>query len=265
MISSLKNAIADVKCFLLDLDGTVYLEGELIGDMKGTLELIRKSGRRIVYLTNNSSRSRDVYVKRLTDMGIYDSRDTVFTSGMSAVGYLNREYKGKSIYLMGTDALKKEFLDSGIKLVEDKPDIVVISYDTEINYEKITKVTHFLAQGVKYITTHGDMLCPAKINYLPDVGTYIDMFYTATGRKPDINCGKPYEVMGESIMSLLGLKPHEIIMCGDRLSTDIAFGVNNGFYSLLVWSGETDKKAYEESSVKASFTLDDLNCIREYL
>ena len=109
------------------------------------------------------------------------------------------------------------------------------------------------------------MLCPAKINYLPDVGTYINMFESATGRRPEVNCGKPDKVMGESIMDLLGLKPSEIMMCGDRLSTDIAFGVNNGFWSLLVLSGETDEKTYAKSSIKASFILDDLNCIKEYL
>ena len=265
MTDKLKKAIDGVKCFLLDLDGTVYLEGELIGDMADTLNAIRKSGRRIVYLTNNSSRSRDVYVRRLTDMGIYDEKDTVFTSGMSTLSYLNREHKANSVYLMGTEALRREFIMGGIKLVDDEPDVVVVSYDTEINYEKITKVTHFLSKGAKYITTHGDMLCPAKINYLPDVGTYINMFESATGRRPEVNCGKPYEVMGEAIMEILGLQPHEIIMCGDRLSTDIAFGVNNGFWSLLVWSGETDKNMYKKSEVKASFTLDDLNCIREYL
>lgn len=264
-MSSLKQAINGVKCFLLDLDGTVYLEGELIGDMKSTLDAIRNSGRRIVYLTNNSSRSRDVYIKRLTDIGIYDERDTVFTSGMSAVIYLNREYKKSPVYLMGTEALKDEFREGGINLVEDKPEVVVISYDTEINYDKITKVTHFVSKGAKYVTTHGDMLCPAKINYLPDVGAYIDMFETATGRRPDVNCGKPDSIMGESIMEMLGLKPHEIVMCGDRLSTDIAFGVNNGFWSILVWSGETTREDYSKSTVKASFTFDDLNCIKEYL
>ena len=262
---TIKKAVKEVKCFLLDLDGTVYLEGELIGDMINTLNSIRDSGRRIVYLTNNSSRSRTVYIDRLKKMGVMDTRDTVFTSGMSAIDYVNTTYRGKKVYLMGTDALKAEFLDAGIKLVDAGAEVVVISYDTEITYDKITKVTHYLAQGLPYITTHGDMLCPAKINYLPDVGTYIDMFYTATGRRPDINCGKPDAVMGGAIMKLLGLNPSEIMMCGDRLTTDIAFGNNNGFYSLLVWSGETDKALYDKSNVKASFTLDSLNDIVEYL
>lgn len=265
MTDKLKKAIDGVKCFLLDLDGTVYLEGELIGDMANTLKAIRDSGRRIVYLTNNSSRSRDAYEKKLTDIGVYDGRDTVFTSGMSTISYLNRNCNGSRVYLMGTDALKREFITGGINLVEDEPDVVVVSYDTEINYSKITKVTHFLSKGAKYITTHGDMLCPAKVNFLPDVGTFINMFESATKRRPDLNCGKPDAIMGDAIMDLLGLKPYEIIMCGDRLTTDIAFGVNNGFWSLLVWSGETDEEAYKNSKVKASFTLDDLNCIREYL
>ena len=81
-----------IRAFLLDLDGTVYIEGELIGDMKNTLRAVRESGRKIVYLTNNSSKTGEKYVERLKKIGIWDERDTVYTSGDATVALLKSRY-----------------------------------------------------------------------------------------------------------------------------------------------------------------------------
>ena len=101
--------LAKVKCFLLDMDGTVYLGDELIGDMKNTLNAIRNSGRKVVYLTNNSSKSALAYREKLERIGIFDERDGIYTSGMATVLHIQTHFKGKTVYLVGTDALRKEF------------------------------------------------------------------------------------------------------------------------------------------------------------
>ena len=67
----LKNVVGQTKVFLLDMDGTIYIENELIGDMRNTLEAVRRSGRRIVYFTNNSSKTVREYEEKLTRLGIF--------------------------------------------------------------------------------------------------------------------------------------------------------------------------------------------------
>lgn len=256
--------ISKIKCFLLDLDGTVYLDGVLIGDVKNTLDEIRKSGRKIVYLTNNSSRNSIEYVKKLKKLDIFKENDIMYSSGDATIAYLKKHYAGKSVYLAGTAALCDEFQENGITLSENS-DIVVVSYDTELTYKKIVTVAGLLNKGATYIVTHPDINCPAKDFPLPDVGSFMALFEKSTGRIPDLIIGKPNIVMGDGIKDITGYSAEEIIMVGDRLYTDIKFGVNNGFSSLLVYSGETTKEDYKNSTVKATFTLDSLNDIVKYL
>ena len=257
--------IDKVKCFLLDLDGTVYLEGKLIGDMQNTLKKIRESGRKIVYLTNNSSRSKKGYIEKLKKIGIFDERDDVYTSGNSMEDYLNTYHKGKKVYLVGTEELRGEFLESGIILSEDEADIVVLSYDTELEYSKLVKAVTFMHRGAKYVCTHGDINCPAQEVYLPDIGSFIALIEKSTGKTPVVNCGKPYTEMGDAIKRALDLSGEEIMMCGDRLYTDIAFGGVNKISTMLVLSGETSIKDYEKSDTKATVVFDSLNDLQKYL
>ena len=109
------------------------------------------------------------------------------------------------------------------------------------------------------------MVCPAEGYSIPDVGSMLEMIYHATGRRPSVICGKPYQAMGKAVARFLGLQKEELLMAGDRLHTDIAFGVQNGFFSLLVYSGEATRKDYENSGLTVDLALDSLNDIVSYL
>ena len=258
--------LANVKCFLLDMDGTVYLGDELIGDMKNTLNAIRASGRKIVYLTNNSSKSALTYREKLERIGIFDEKDGIYTSGMATTLHLNTHFKGKTVYLMGTEALSKEFKEAGIPLVEENADIVVVAFDTTLTYEKLCKTCDMLKKGAYFIATHPDDVCPTPGGSIPDVGSFLELIAkAANGRRPDVICGKPFEAMGVAVSQFLGLKKEELLMAGDRLHTDIMFGVNNGFFSLLVYSGEATPEDYAKSGITVDLALNSLNDIVLYL
>ncbi len=254
-----------IKAFLLDLDGTVYIEGELIGDMKNTLAAIRASGRKIVYLTNNSSKTGETYVERLKNIGIWDGRDRVYTSGDATIAYLKNNFADRRVYLMGTEKLRAEFAREGIILDDKTPEVTVLAYDTEINYEKLSKVALFLKRGTPYIATHPDVNCPAKEADVPDIGSYIKLFEASAGRLPDVVVGKPYRYMGEGIKAITGYSEEELVMVGDRLYTDIKFGLNNGFRTALVLSGETTAETYKESGLNADVVFASLNDVVSYL
>ena len=262
---NIKDKISKVKCFLLDLDGTVYLDGDLIGDMKNTLNKIRKSGRKIVYLTNNSSKSLDDYIVRLKNIGIWEEGDVMYSSAVAAYEYINTYHKGKSVYVLGTESLKRELKAQGVNVVEDSADIMLLGYDTELTYDKLCKACLSLRNGALYVATHPDVNCPGKVIPLPDAGSFMKLIESSVGRLPDVICGKPEKNMGDLIMGRFGLKGEEIIMVGDRLYTDIKFGINSGFNTLLVLSGETSIKDYEESGLKVTLVLDTLNDVLKYL
>ena len=262
---NLSATLKNVKYFLLDLDGTVYLGDKLIGDMNKTLEFLRNNGKKIVYLSNNSSRGEKDYIKKLKKLKIYNKNDLIYTSANATCDYLKENYPSKSVYVLGTNSFKKQLRKNGIKVAKKGvADIALLAYDTSVNYKKISLFSKVLSSGALYISTHPDICCPTESISLPDAGSFIKMFECCYQKTPSLIIGKPYKIMGENLMKKFGAKKDEFVMVGDRLYTDIGFGVNNEFLSLLVLSGEAKKDDVENSDVKPDFILSSLNDIKNY-
>ncbi len=257
--------IKNIKCFLFDMDGTVYLGRKLIPGAKDTLNAIRESGKRICFLTNNSSVDAATYVAKLNSLGIDANMNEVYTSGQATCEYLLNHYAHAKIYLMGTRRLQDEFFRYGIDLVEDEPDICVLSYDKELNYEKFSKFCRFIKRGAYYVSTHPDVTCPAEDDYVPDAGSFMKLIEACTGKMPDVICGKPYHPIAEGILYRLGVRAEDTAMVGDRLNTDMRFAANNGFLSILVMTGETTEEMLGKSVFKPNVVLPSIADIKKYL
>lgn len=251
----------DIELFLLDLDGTIYLGNRMIEGAHDFLRKIKEAGKRYCFLTNNSSKSSSDYLKKLHSLGIDAGPDEILTSGAAAIGYLKKNHPSAKVFLMGTRSLTEEFEGEGINLVEHDPDIVMISYDIELDYEKLCKTCLFLRQGPFYISTHPDINCPSQRGSLPDAGSFIALIEKSTGRLPDVICGKPNAVMAQAVEEKFELESRQIAMVGDRLTTDMAFAINNGFASILVLTGETDRKLLNESGIKPDYVFDSVRDI----
>ena len=265
--TNLSKTLQKTKYFLLDLDGTLYLENKPIGDMKNTLKYLREKGKKLIYLTNNSSRGAHTYVEKLKKIGFYEDGDLVYSSGVAAIEYLNRFYKGASVCFLGTESYKQELLEGGINLVEsDKADVALMSYDTELTYPKLCRFLRSVHFGATYIATHPDVNCPAEDVYVPDVGSYIKMLEVASGYTPSLIIGKPNTIMGENLKVKFNESDDEcFMMVGDRLYTDIAFGKNCNFPTMLVLSGETTEDMIPSAEKQPDFILDSFNDVKNYL
>lgn len=247
--------IKDVELFLFDLDGTVYIsETEIEGSFEAISKL-RKMGKRVCFFTNNSSRMHIDYIQRLNNLGLRVYSDEIYTSGQVTCEYILDNYRGSKVFLLGNDRLRSEFLLYGIELSDTNPDIAVLGFDTTLSYDRLYQFCKWLNKGIPYIATHPDFNCPAEECPMPDVGSFIEMIKLTVGRTPDLIMGKPYKTAGERITKKYGLPPRKIAMVGDRLYTDIAFGKNCGFTTILVLSGETTQEMVNESKIKADYTL----------
>lgn len=256
-MDSLKN----IKCFLLDLDGTIYVGNNLIDGAVDFLKKIKAENKSYCFLTNNSSLSTKDYIKKLSAKGIKATEKEVLTSGYSAICYLKNNYPDKKVYLFGTESLKKEFLEANIILTEENPDIVLISYNTEMTYKNLSKACKYIKNGALYMVTHPDINCPGEDGDLPDVGSFVALIEKSTGKKPQVNCGKPGEVMAFAVSQRFDLNKNEIAMVGDRLYTDIMFAINNGFLSVLTLSGETDEKLLNTSNIKPDYVINSVKSL----
>lgn len=263
---NLKEIVKNAEYFLLDMDGTLYVGDGLIGEMDKTLDFLRANGKKIIYLTNNSSKSKQKYEEKLQKIGLFNEKDRVYTSGIATAEYLNAKFAGKKVYLMGTEALKKEFEERGVNLVDDQtPDVCVLAYDTELTYDKLCKFVTYLKRGAYYIATHPDVNCPHPEVFIPDAGAFIKLIEASTGKLPAEIIGKPFSGMGQNLMRTLGLSSEKFIMVGDRLHTDIAFGNNCDFATILVLSGESTVADIGKTEGKPDFILNSLNDIVDYV
>ena len=148
--------LSDVRCFLLDMDGTFYLGDQLIDGSLDFIKAVVDSGRDYLFLTNNSSHNAAHYVKKLAKMGLSVSRDKVLTSGQATAVKMNELYPGKKAFVLGNEFLFEELTEYGVAIDQQNPDYVIIGYDTTLDYAKMTAVCDFVRAELPYIDTHPD-------------------------------------------------------------------------------------------------------------
>lgn len=247
----------DVKLYAFDLDGTVYVGDELIPGAKDALDRLRKHAR-VCYLTNNSSKTKNEYLRKLQALGLDVTEEEMISSLDATVAYVNAHHSGKRAYLLGTDSVIAEAQAKGIDFDDRQPDMAIVAFDTELTYEKLCKLCYFVQRGALYLATHPDCKCPAPGGFVPDVGSFLNLVEAATGRRPDVICGKPYRPMAEELERRFGCSGSEIMMVGDRLTTDIRFGIDHGYRTCAVMTGETTPELLESSDIRPSFVLDSI-------
>lgn len=255
--------LSGIKAAIFDLDGTVYVDGKLIGNAKGTLKYLREKGVKVGFLTNNSSRTDEEYEKMLCKLGVFEEGDFCCSSLSATVEYLKENHTKAKIYALATDSVDKYLRTTGLNFVGEteyaQADTLLLAFDKELTYKKLVRANELLCGGAYYIATHPDKVCPAKGCSVPDVGSFIELLRASSGKTPDIIVGKPYPVMTKILAKRLGIKANEMLMVGDRLNTDIAFGLNSGMKTALVLSGETTKELYETSGIQTDAVLKDMN------
>ncbi len=256
-MTQLEHQLSDIKCFLMDMDGTIYLGDRLLPGAQDWLDLLELHGLDYYFLTNNSSRSRVEYALKLQGLGLPVPEEKIFTSGEATAIWLQKHYPDASLYVVGTPALEQEFERHGFTLVDDDPDVVVLGFDTTLTYDKLWKLCDHVVAGKPFIATHPDINCPTENGFKPDIGAMIELIAASTGRRPDVIVGKPNEPIVTALAEKTGFPVEAHCMVGDRLYTDIALG-KWGITTALVLSGETKAEDLTGSEFKPDFVLRDI-------
>jgi HAD superfamily hydrolase (TIGR01450 family) len=237
----LPSDLSQIRHIVLDMDGTIYLGERPFETTLPFLSLLERLGIGCTFITNNCSRSRAEYVARLRDMGIHVSPDAIATSAQATVHYLHSHLPAvKRLFVLGTEGLCDDLRDGGYAVVDDRPDAVVVGFDSGLTYDRLTRTAYWIGQQLPYVATHPDRVCPTdEPIVLPDCGAICALLESATGRQPDAVPGKPSPAMLHSIIDRHGLLAHEIAMVGDRLYTDIRMARDVGALAILTLTGET--------------------------
>lgn len=255
----MQTAIQNIDLFLFDMDGTLYLGNQLFSFTKELLQTIRDKGKRYLFMTNNSARSVVDYVAKLERLGIAATCDDFITSSQATIWYLQRHHAGAVLYVCGTASLKAELRGAGFAVTENPDDAtcIVMGNDTELTFQKLDDVSRMLCtREMPYIATNPDWVCPTEYGSVPDCGSFCEMIFRATGKRPRF-IGKPEALMPELAMERLGVSKEHTAVVGDRIYTDIKSGINAGTVSILVMSGETTEEILEASEDKPDLVLKD--------
>jgi HAD superfamily hydrolase (TIGR01450 family) len=226
------------RAFLLDMDGTLYVDEKLVPGAADLVALLAERGLPRLFLTNNSSARGEDYRARLERLGIPARRDQVFTSGDATIHYLLAQTPYRTAYVVGTPALEDEFRAAGIGLDAPDPDCVVVGFDRTLTYAKLERATALLFAGKPYLATHPDKTCITRHGLIPDVAAVIGALEAVTGRAPKI-IGKPHPEIVAQALDKLGARPEATVMIGDQLDTDMTLARSSGILGVLVMSGET--------------------------
>lgn len=247
-----------IKCFILDMDGTIYLGNELFPFTKDFLKKVEDTGREYYFFTNNSSKSQQAYIEKLARLGIQIKKEQMMISSHVIIKYLKEYYDKKSIYVVGTPSLIQEFESFDMNLTEEDPDIVVLGFDTTLTYEKLSKACHYIRNGCTYFGINLDWNCPMEGGtFIPDCGSMAKLIEASTGKFPEF-FGKPSKHTLDYIIKETGYQPEEIAIVGDRLYTDIAVADGSDVTSILVLSGESTREDVEKSDVKPDVVVENL-------
>ncbi|CAI5757061.1 unnamed protein product [Candida verbasci] len=265
--------ISSYDYFLFDCDGVIWLGDHLLPSVSETLTYIKEQNKNIIFVTNNSTKSRDDYLSKFGKFGIKNiAKSEVFGSSYASAIYIEKILKlpkDKNIWVLGEEGIEKElkelgyttiggtdpkYMENGVKFdandpllsqIDENVGCVLCGLCFQINYLKLSMTMQYLNKGLPFIATNIDSTFPANGKLLIGAGSIIETVAYATSRQPDAICGKPNQSMMNSIKAdnpNLKDKPKRGLMIGDRLNTDMKFGKDGGLDTLLVLTGiETEE------------------------
>ncbi|KAI2626589.1 4-nitrophenylphosphatase [Hypoxylon sp. NC1633] len=266
--------------FLLDCDGVLWSGDHLFEGIVETLEMLRSRGKRLVFVTNNSTKSRPDYQKKLTAMGIPSNVEEIFASAYSSAIYISRIMKlpapKNKVFVIGESGIESELRTEGVPFIggtdpalrrditpEDfneladgsllDPDvgIVLAGLDFHINYLKLAMGFQYIRRGAKFLATNLDSTLPMNHTFFPGAGSISIPLVNMTGQTP-LAFGKPSQAMMDAIEGKFKLDRARTCMVGDRLNTDIQFGVEGGLGgTLAVLTGVSKKEHWEAEDAVA--------------
>lgn len=248
------------EAYIFDLDGTVYLGDELLPTAGETITSLRQQGKRTLFLSNNPTHTRQDYAVKLTRLGLPTPAADIINSSAVMVAFLRRTCPQARLFVIGEEPLCTELQQAGFTLTDQKGEVevVVVSFDRTFTYHKLQVAFDALRAGARFFATNGDKYCPVPGGGEPDAGAIIAALEACTGRVIEEIVGKPSHWMAETVLNVLQLPPGRCLMVGDRLETDVLFGLNAGMASALTLTGATTREMLSQTAVRPTYVVEQL-------
>jgi NagD protein len=243
------------EAYIFDLDGTVYLGESLLPTVETTLSKLRSLGKRTVFLSNNPTRTRDDYAQKLTRLGLPAMANDVINSSAVMAHFLKEHFSDARLFVIGEESLCGELGVAGFDLTDEaqQVDVVIASFDRTFAYWKLQVAFDAIRAGARFFATNADRYCPVPGGGEPDAAAMIAAIEACTDTKVEAVVGKPSQYMAHAVLNLLDKQPEDCLMIGDRIETDVLFGLDAGMAAALTLTGATDESALNESAIQPTY------------
>ena len=248
------------KLLLMDLDGILWRGNKFLDkNIIATKKLLLKDYR-IVFMTNNATRSRKEYYERIVKTGISVDIKHIYTSAYLLALYVV-ENGIKPVFVIGESGLYQELISNSIPVISDAERVgyVAVGLDRYLTYNKLAKALKYLMNGALFLATNTDPVYPVGNHLEPGAGAIVNFLSTALGRGPDFIAGKPNTWIIDVITSKYDVSYDEILIIGDSIYTDLPLGLKKGIDTLLVLTGITNKEDLNRIAEKPTYVVNDLS------
>jgi NagD protein len=256
--------------FILDLDGTIYRGDQLIPGAERAVRRLRENRRKVVFLSNKPLQTREDYAAKLTRLGIPTRPEEVINSSFVMVNYLKKVAPQARLFVVGETPLIEELERAGFHITDQPEQIeyVVVAFDRTFDYQKLNIAFQAIKLGAHFAATNPDKTCPVEGGEIPDCAGMTAAIEAVTGKKVEVIVGKPSPIMIQAALDVMGLRPEDCILIGDRLETDIRMGKDSGIATGIVLTGVTDEKtleAYKHGPLQPDFVLQSIADVENLL
>lgn len=260
--------IPDKEGYIIDIDGVVGRSVTPIKEGVEGVKRLRELGKKIIFVSNNSTRSRRILIDRLRSFGLEVAEEEVLVATYATARFIAKEKPGAKVFTTGEKGLVEELELAGLKIVDyDYAEYLVVGSNRGINFELMTKALRACLNGLRYVATNPDRIFPSEDGPIPGTGMIIGALYWMTGREPDVVIGKPSEVIMREALDILGLDSRDVAVIGDQIDVDVKAGKAIGAETVLVLTGVTTKENLDEMierhSLKPDYVFDSLKSMVE--
>jgi glycerol 3-phosphatase-2 len=222
--------------WILDLDGVVWLSDQVIPGVPEAVARLRVAGERILFLTNNSSRTIVDMVDKFEGMGIPVDGDEIVTSAQAAAAMVE---PGSTVLVCAGEGVREALAARGVNMVDEgDADAVIVGFHKEFDYDRLNAAYQAIRGGARLIGTNDDVTYPTPDGPIPGGGALLASVAAAAGVEPEV-AGKPYQPMADAVRARMGGDADEGTLVGDRPDTDGLMAERLGFRFALVFTGVT--------------------------
>jgi len=217
--------LPNLRAVILDMDGVLYREDTPIGNLPSIFARMDELGFKVIMATNNAMKTPALFQEKLAGFGVHVDETQIINSSLATAQILRKRFpQGGPVYIYGEVGLTQALQDQGFFPAQENVLAVVAGMNRSLTYKSLGEVANVVRSGVPFYGTNPDATFPTPNGLLPGAGTVIAAIEVASGVKP-ILCGKPYPAMMQIALERLGTLPEETLIIGDRLDTDILWGV----------------------------------------